>query len=270
MERFSTRNSYSRRERPRILEEVAPRRVRYELRDILIDRLGAVDAHKKICNEMYLDDENVFSADWAEPRIKENLEDMEWFLVYDLLEEMAAGLHYSNVGHYHDRVNAAFAEAGVVYELRDGVVERLDVAGESLDIRHDEDEALTVLTGQFQPVHEQYKKALQGLHGRPADLKAAIRESLNALEAVARIITGKDKSSLGDCLSAIYDRQAQDHHKALSESLKKLYGYSSTIPGARHGQHADVEVSFEEALLSVRMSGAAIAFLIAEHGTVSG
>lgn len=264
MDRFSRRNNY-RRTQPRTLEEIAPRRVRYELRDILIDRLGAVDAHKKICDVMYLDDDGVFSADWAEPRIKENLEAMDWYLVYDLLEELAEGIHYRNVEGYHEKVNTALAEAGVVYELRDGIIERLDEVGEALEVRHDEDSAVDVLTGEFKPVQEQYEKALSALHGRPADAKAAIRESLNALEAVTRIITGKDKSQLGDCLTAIYGKDAADHHKALAASLRSLYGYASSIPGARHGQHADVEVSFQEALLAVRMSGAAIAFLVTEH-----
>ncbi|WAH99736.1 AbiJ-NTD4 domain-containing protein [Arthrobacter sp. MMS18-M83] len=269
MERFSKRNRYG-SSRPRTLEEEAPRRVRSELRDILIDRLGAVGAHKRICDVMYLDDEGVFSADWATPRIKENLDDMDWFRVYDLFEEMAEGLHYGQESEYHDAVNAAFAEAGVVYELRDGVVERLDETGEALGVRHDEDAALSVLTGPFKPVQEQYRKALDALHGRPAEPKAAIRESLNAVEAVTRIITGKEKSQLGECITVIYGKDAEDHHKALAQSLKSLYGYASSIPGARHGQHADVEVSFEEALLAVRMSGAAIAFLIAEHSSSRG
>jgi len=214
---------------------------------------------------MYLHDDGVFSADWAEPRLKENLEAMDWYLVYDLFEELAEDIHYGNVEDYHARVNTALAEAGVVYELRDGLIERLDQVGEALEVRHDEDAALDLLTAQFKPVQEQYEKALRALHGRPADAKAAIRESLNAVEAVTRIITGKDKSQLGDCLTTIYGRDAADHHKALAASLRSLYGYASSIPGARHGQHADVEVSFEEALLAVRMSGAAIAFLIAEH-----
>lgn len=264
MARFSTRNNYS-RSLPRTREEVAPLRIRYELRNILVKELGAVGAHKKICEVMYLDDEGVFSSDWALPRIKENLEDMDWFKVYDLIEDMAEGLHHSEAAKYEEALNTAFAEAGVVYELRDDLVERIDEAGESLGIRHDEDETLDILSGQFRPVREQYAKALQALHGRPGDPKAAIRESLNALEAVTRIITGKDKSQLGECLTAIYGQAAADHHKALAASLKSLYGYASSIPGARHGQHADVEVSFEEALLAVRMSGAAIAFLVAEH-----
>lgn len=264
MAKFSTRNNYS-RSLPRTREEVAPLRIRYELRDILIRELGPVDAHKKICEVLYLDDEGVFSSDWAVPRIKENLENMDWFKVYDLIEDMAEGLHRTKAIKYHDAINTAFAEAGVVYELRDGLVERLDEAGESLGIRHDEDEALDLFSGRFQPVQEQYARALQALHGRPADTKGAIRESLNAVEAVARIITGKEKSQLGECLTAIYGQAAADHHKALAASLKSLYGYASSIPGARHGQHADVEVSFEEALLAVRMSGAAIAFLVTEH-----
>lgn len=262
--RFSERNNY-RRSLPRTLAESAPLRVRYELRKILVDRFGTVGAHKKICEAMYLDDEGVFSEDWAEPRIKENIENMDWFRVYDMFEDIAEAMRGNHLRKYHDVVNTAFAEAGVVYELRGGLVERLDEASESLGIRHDENAALDVLSGQFKPVKEQYEKALQALHGRPADPKGAIRESLNAVEAVARIITGKDKAQLAECLGAIYGPSTADHRKALAASLKSLYGYASTIPGARHGQHADVEVSFEEALLAVRMSGAAIAFLVAEY-----
>lgn len=264
MARFSARNKYS-RSKPRTLEEVAPSRIRYELKDVLVDQLGTVAAHRKICEFMYVDDEGVFSADWAEPRIKENLESMEWFQVYDLIEDAAEGLHPGEARKFHDAFNTAFAEAGVAYELRDGLVERLDEASVSLGIRHDEDNALDLVSGRFHPVKEQYEKALQALHARPVDPKGAIRESLNALEAVTRIITGKDKSQLGECLTAIYGRNTTDHHKALAASLKSLYGYASSIPGVRHGQHAEVDVSYEEALLAVRMSGAAISFLVTGH-----
>ena len=47
--------------------------------------------------------------------------------------------------------------------------------------------------------------------------------------------------------------------------MKTLYGYSSTVPGARHGEHETVDIQFPEAAFVVRSAGAAIAMLIAEH-----
>jgi hypothetical protein len=54
------------------------------------------------------------------------------------------------------------------------------------------------------------------------------------------------------------------HRKALSATLKALYGYSSTVPGARHGAHETVEIGYPEAAFVVRSAGAAIAMLVAE------
>lgn len=267
MARFSSRNGYSAAAAPRVLEEVAPERVRVELGELLIEHHGStLEAYRQLCVVMkFRPDSYIWSNEYAKEPFQEHLFGAEWFLVYDVLEDLAEELHPSEAGKYSDRVNAAFAQAGVVYEFRDGFVERLDEAGREVGIQHSEDETREVLTDEFAPVLGQYEKALQGLHGRPADFKQAIRESANALEAVARIVSGKNKSTLGEAMNSIYGPGSQDHHKALKASLTSLYGYASGLPGARHGQNVDVEVSFEEALLTVRLCGAAIAFLIAEH-----
>jgi hypothetical protein len=267
MVRFSSRNDYKPAAAPRVIDEEAPDRVRVELGELLIEHHeSTVEAYRHLRKVLKLRADNeIWSEEWAKGPFEEHLFNMEWFFVYDLFEELAEGLHPSEAGRYAERVNAAFAQAGVVYELRDDFVERLDVAGEEVGVQHSEDEALGSLTNEFAPVLGQYQKALQGLHGRPADFKQAIRESANALEAVARIISGKQKATLGDALNAIYGPGTQDHHKALKQSLANLYGYASGLPGARHGQNINVEVSFDEALLTVRLCGASIAFLIAEY-----
>ena len=91
-----------------------------------------------------------------------------------------------------------------------------------------------------------------------------IRESTNALEAVGRIIAQNPKLQLGAAIDSIFGAGASAHHKALAASLKSLYGYASTVPGARHGEHEKVEVSYHEAAFTVRVGGAAIAYLVAE------
>lgn len=262
MARFSERNNF-RRARPRTLEAAAPERIRQELRSILVERHGEVNAYQELCQALYLTADEVWSADWACPRLDAVLKEMEWYEVYDLLEREYEAVDLMVADEFQDRVNTAFAEAGVVYEFREGYVERLDQPGELLGIQHNEESALDLLKGRFRPVHEQYRKALSALHGHPADYKAAVREALNAVEAVSQIITGKTKGSLGDCMNVLFGPTASDYEKAFASSLKSLYGYASQVPGARHGQHTDVTLSFDESLLAVRVSGAAIAFLIA-------
>lgn len=42
--------------------------------------------------------------------------------------------------------------------------------------------------------------------------------------------------------------------------------YTSQVPGARHGQYVDSEVTAAEATLAVRMCGAAIVYFIDQYG----
>ncbi len=49
---------------------------------------------------------------------------------------------------------------------------------------------------------------------------------------------------------------------ALAKSLKAMYGYTSQVPGARHGRHSEPDLTFAEAKLVVKSAGIAIAYLI--------
>lgn len=55
--------------------------------------------------------------------------------------------------------------------------------------------------------------------------------------------------------------------KALAASLKSLYGYAVRFLTRGMGSMQMLEVSFEEALLAVRVSGAALASLVAEDSS---
>lgn len=265
MSRYSVRNNLQRKFPLRVLSEEAPLRLRLELRDLMIEQFGAVEAHKRLCQFLHISDEDVFSDSWARPRIEENIANLEWFEVFDCLEEVIDEADRWDQESLEEKINIAFAQSGLVYEMRDRAIERLDKLGHELQVHGQEELVVGALSGVFSPVKEQYEKALTALHGRPTDLKLVIANSLNALEAVTRIITNKETSQLGECLKTIYGSGAEDHHKALANMLKNLYGYASTVPGARHAQHKDAEVSFDEALLCVRISGTAMAYLIAEY-----
>lgn len=99
----------------------------------------------------------------------------------------------------------------------------------------------------------------------PADPLTAIRESVNAMGGLARILGGKPAASFGDLIGGLLG--SSPHRKALAVSMTSLYGYSSTVPGARHGEHEIVEIDYAEATYAVRCAGAVIALLLAERGS---
>ena len=89
---------------------------------------------------------------------------------------------------------------------------------------------------------------------------------MNALEAVLKVITGRSDASLGAVATELTRDPKAPWRNSLGASLKSLYGYSSQVPGARHGQYIDAEVTPAEAALVVRMCGAAIVYFIDQHG----
>jgi hypothetical protein len=79
------------------------------------------------------------------------------------------------------------------------------------------------------------RKACDELNaGKYAD---SVRESIHAVEWVARKLSSKDSSTLAPALDAL-DKKVK-LHGSLKEGMKKLYGYTSDEKGIRHSLTAD-------------------------------
>jgi hypothetical protein len=64
------------------------------------------------------------------------------------------------------------------------------------------------------------------------DYRNSIKESISAVESMARIVSGNPKATLGDALKTIAARGAL--HTSLKDGFLKLYGYTSDEGGIRH------------------------------------
>ena len=64
------------------------------------------------------------------------------------------------------------------------------------------------------------------------DFRNSIKESISAVESIARVVSGSDKATLGDALKAIEKNGRL--HPALKDGFLKLYGYTSDEQGIRH------------------------------------
>ena len=86
----------------------------------------------------------------------------------------------------------------------------------------------------------------------------AVRESIHAVESVAKVISGQAHRTLGPAIKELQERQLLTHD-ALAEGFIKLYGYTNDEKGIRHAlQEEDkANVGQEEAVF---MFGACASF----------
>ena len=77
------------------------------------------------------------------------------------------------------------------------------------------------------------QRALELLSDRSKpDYRNSIKESISAVEALCRLMTGNPKAVLSDCIKRLHDRQPI--HPAFEQALSKLYAYTSDVGGIRH------------------------------------
>ena len=128
------------------------------------------------------------------------------------------------------RIRVAFVESRLAYTVdTDGRPTILPTAtpeeGEALQ------NALVQLSeAGFSGAREHLRKAGELTNG--GDWRGSIRESIHAVESVARRLDPRAAKTLGPAI----DRLKNEHgmHPALAEACKKLYGYTSDEDGIRH------------------------------------
>jgi len=152
----------------------------------------------------------------------------KWFEVYDFLEfvlDFANGQNY--LKNIEKRINIVLESELSTYRFIDGVCTDITTENEIDEVK----EALEV--GPFEGAQNHLKRALELLYDREKpDYRNSIKESISAVESVARSITNKPKATLGDLLP--YLEKQHNLHPALKEAFSRLYGYTSDEGGIRH------------------------------------
>lgn len=92
-----------------------------------------------------------------------------------------------------------------------------------------------LLQTPFEPIQMHLKTALEMFSDRKnPDYRNSIKESISAIEALCRHISGRDKATLGDALDNIKKKKPDFLHPSLKEAFDKIYGYTSDVGGIRH------------------------------------
>ena len=98
----------------------------------------------------------------------------------------------------------------------------------------------------FPSVTTHLRRALELLSDREKpDYRNSIKESISAVESLAKTITEKPKATLGQALKVI--KFEEKIHPSLLEAFSKLYGYTSDEGGIRHAMLDDPKITASDA-----------------------
>ncbi len=144
---------------------------------------------------------------------------------------------------FPEALNTALEEHNSGYRVLAGVLAPITSAAEMQSVQ----EAAALPGDRLRGVREHISAAVRLLSQRPhPDYRNSIKESISAVEALAKAITGKDKAMLPEALEAL--AKVSPMHPALKQGYVKLYGYTSDAHGIRHAlSDEDSSAGFDEA-----------------------
>jgi hypothetical protein len=194
--------------------------------------------------------------------ISEYFFDCPWYGVYDLLEYLS---DYDYYGAMHAKTfagdcNLVLERELSAYRFVGGKITRITSKEEIAEIEAALDQPLG-------PVRTHLETALGHLADRKApDYRNSIKESISAVEALCRLITGDQNATLGGALGRV--RNAVKLHPALEGAFDKLYGYTSSAEGIRHALLDETSLDFEDAKFMFVSCSAFVNYLVSKSSKV--
>jgi len=147
-----------------------------------------------------------------------------WSEVYDLLEFI---LNFVKDAKLNQSINEVLESELSGYRFVNGQVTDITDKQEIEML----DDALT--DEDFPNVKAHLQRALELLSDRKSpDYRNSIKESISAVESIAKEIAQKPKAELGEALKEI--EKKGELHGALKKGFLSLYGYTSDANGIRH------------------------------------
>ena len=161
----------------------------------------------------------------------------EWYEVYDFLEFTC---NHFNSSKLEFEINRILEKELAGYRIINGVV--TDVTNEQeIEMLQ---EALT--DEDFPNVKAHLQRALELLSDRRnPDYRNSIKESISAVESIAKEIAQKPKAELGEALKEIEKKGKL--HGAMKSAFLNLYGYTSDANGIRHAMMDEPNLTADDA-----------------------
>jgi len=167
----------------------------------------------------------------------------EWYEVFDLLEWICQFDRQKFRNNAASFFNSMLEQEMSAYRIIDNVIIQITDEAEVREIESAiENSKSTNLSG----VTEHLRSALEKLADRKnPDFRNSIKESISAVESIAKIISENPKAELGEALKAIEDKVGL--HPALKKGFLSIYGYTSDEGGIRHALTESSNSELEDA-----------------------
>lgn len=161
----------------------------------------------------------------------------DWYEVYDFIEY---ALNYFNDEQLDVAINNILERELSGYRF---------VAGSIVDITNKQEIEMlesAIYDDKYKSVSKHLQRALELLSDRDnPDYRNSIKESISAVESIAKIITGIPNATLGDAVKIL--EKTGKLHTALKEGFSKLYGYTSDEDGIRHAMIDEPNITASDA-----------------------
>lgn len=179
----------------------------------------------------------------------------EWNEAYDFVEFVANNYSRDSVNkEFIDYCNSILKREVSGYRFIGGKISPITSEEEITEI----EEALQS-TKSLEVIH--LKSALDLFSDRQSpDYRNSIKESISAVEAICRLITGSD-ATLGKALGEIQRLGTIELNKSLRNAFDQLYAYTSDADGIRHALLDETDLDSEDAKFMLVSCSAFINYL---------
>lgn len=178
----------------------------------------------------------------------------QWFEVYDFVEFVSGTFQNKQL---NETVNQILERELAGFRLISGSLVPVTAKEEVEAIK----EAIEKIP--YKGVVTHLRQALEHLSNRKnPDYRNSIKESISAVESLARELTKNPKATLGDALQLL--EKTDRLHPALKKGLSALYGYTSDEQGIRHSMLEEPILSATDATFFLVSCSAFINYLKAK------
>jgi hypothetical protein len=197
--------------------------------------------------------------------IREHFFSRPWNEVYDFIEFVATNYpnDYRN-SKFRVYCNHVLEREVPAYRFVGNEVAQLTAQEEIAEV----EEAMQA-ADVMRPVAVHISAALELFANRKSpDYRNSIKESISAVEAVCKILTGNNKAELGDALKQIKAKIRL--HPALEKGFLSMYGYTSDAQGIRHALMDEATLDSEDAKFMLVSCSAFVNYLRSKAARAGG
>ena len=181
----------------------------------------------------------------------------KWFEVYDFVE-FVARMRREGDDAFVAEVNRVLAREVAAYRLVERLLIRITEPSELAAIQ---DSLNHTASEPLRGAHEHRQTALAMLSDRRApDYRNSIKESISAVESIAKVVAEDRSADLSKALKVVERRTPI--HGALRAGFLSLYGFTSDEGGIRHALVDAPSVDFVDAKYMLVTCSAFVSFLV--------